>query len=220
MYCGNCGTRLPDDTKFCQICGSAQENTRLARRVIEYVTETDAGDRVCRRCGSALRPGAAFCGTCGQQLPEKITYRMPLCTVCGTKLPLSAPACTFCSTPYRVDDDGYIDVPQQTLCTACGAPVADNVDFCTACGTKADRSTVVIKKMLPVCRRCGREVNPGGLFCTQCGEKWNMSKRNIVKPVRLQSPSEAGKIMCPVCDKLQADSRKRCFYCGVTFQTD
>lgn len=51
MQCFKCGNTLPDDSAFCQFCG----------------TDLSQGS-YCRTCGAELLPDAAFCASCGTPL--------------------------------------------------------------------------------------------------------------------------------------------------------
>lgn len=52
LTCPQCGSRNPDDTKFCQECGAK------------------LGAMKCRGCGVELAPGTRFCGECGTRVEE------------------------------------------------------------------------------------------------------------------------------------------------------
>ncbi|MBQ9603900.1 MAG: zinc-ribbon domain-containing protein, partial [Firmicutes bacterium] len=49
-FCGNCGAKLSDDAKFCEVCG-----TKVPQ------PESD----ICSKCGTKLQPGVKFCPACG-----------------------------------------------------------------------------------------------------------------------------------------------------------
>lgn len=51
-HCPSCGFDNPDNTKFCQECGT---------------TLGAAAATVCASCGAPLAPGSRFCGACGAQ---------------------------------------------------------------------------------------------------------------------------------------------------------
>jgi tetratricopeptide (TPR) repeat protein len=50
MICGKCGEELPDNSKFCHVCGAKQEGG------------------VCSKCGSPVHSGSKFCNKCGARL--------------------------------------------------------------------------------------------------------------------------------------------------------
>ena len=51
LYCRFCGASLPDEARFCHLCGK----------------EVDRTPR-CRQCGAALPEGSRFCSFCGAPL--------------------------------------------------------------------------------------------------------------------------------------------------------
>ena len=54
MKCYKCGNQLPDDSKFCQYCG----------------TDLSAG-QYCKHCGEILNPGMKFCPKCGCKIEDQ-----------------------------------------------------------------------------------------------------------------------------------------------------
>ena len=58
--CPSCGTKLPEGSMFCNICG-----TKLAK-----APESSAGQnqRLCPKCGAVLNPDDIFCASCGVDL--------------------------------------------------------------------------------------------------------------------------------------------------------
>lgn len=53
----------------------------------------------CTSCGEKLSAGAAFCGSCGAQVPKSLP--LDLCKSCGAKLPEKAAFCTNCGAPVQ-----------------------------------------------------------------------------------------------------------------------
>src|SRR5713101_3116975 len=66
MRCPNCRFENPEETKFCEECG-----TKLVR--------------ACPSCGHEVRPTARFCGECGTILTQ------PAPPVSGSKFQVSSP---------------------------------------------------------------------------------------------------------------------------------
>ena len=63
MKCINCGSELPQNSKFCEQCGTMVK------------TETPTGKnyrpkKFCEQCGAELKPGFMFCGKCGAPVKE------------------------------------------------------------------------------------------------------------------------------------------------------
>lgn len=59
MICSKCGNSIPDDSKFCVLCGNKME------RPVQNVGAQAVPPSWCTSCGAQLRPGAAFCAKCG-----------------------------------------------------------------------------------------------------------------------------------------------------------
>ena len=57
MYCRNCGNELPNETKFCPNCGTAQED---APKKLKY----------CKHCGEQIDIECVVCPKCGKQVEE------------------------------------------------------------------------------------------------------------------------------------------------------
>ena len=51
MYCENCGASIPDDSKFCPVCGKKLAPVSFGR--------------ICPSCGVELREDSRFCENCG-----------------------------------------------------------------------------------------------------------------------------------------------------------
>ena len=63
-YCTNCGKQLPDEAKFCFVCGEAQHMPEPAAPSADIVCPAcgevnEAGARACHRCTYPLYGGAA-----------------------------------------------------------------------------------------------------------------------------------------------------------------
>lgn len=96
MLCSNCGTDLPDNSKFCLQCG---------RTTIPLAQDPPTTTAVCKKCGTELPPGARFCLRCGRPVPGTIRKPDPpnvsFCD-CGTKLPPKAYFCPMCGKGMNV----------------------------------------------------------------------------------------------------------------------
>ncbi len=56
-----------------------------------------AGQRLCQACGSPLKPGIKFCGSCGAAVPEA----PPVCPQCGSAINPGARFCGSCGNGVR-----------------------------------------------------------------------------------------------------------------------
>jgi hypothetical protein len=54
--CKNCGTQNPENTRFCQECGTP------------FAAPAPPAKRFCGGCGAETAPGTKFCGGCGAKL--------------------------------------------------------------------------------------------------------------------------------------------------------
>lgn len=59
MKCGNCGSEIPNDSKFCPVCGKDPQP------VIAPLTEEA---RFCSSCGQSIAAGQHFCTACGSEI--------------------------------------------------------------------------------------------------------------------------------------------------------
>ncbi|GHO45608.1 zinc ribbon domain-containing protein [Ktedonospora formicarum] len=88
MTCVSCGADVTGK-KFCPECGTSVQAARTVHR--------------CPHCQSEVRPGVAFCGSCGQSLRGATPPPPPAtrgCPSCHAELPLSSAFCTNCG--YQV----------------------------------------------------------------------------------------------------------------------
>lgn len=61
LICPNCGSSIPEGTKFCPECGEK----------LEVNTASDTNHRICPFCGEVLEPDSVFCENCGRALPGR-----------------------------------------------------------------------------------------------------------------------------------------------------
>lgn len=85
-YCGNCGQKIPEKSKFCVHCGARREDLEASNNEQNHVPQPEApevirsfgGDRVTDAVFKLMDPGDAFCGyTIVRMLnkdPEGIKY--------------------------------------------------------------------------------------------------------------------------------------------------
>ena len=56
MNCENCGASIPDDSKFCPMCGKKQAPVSVKK--------------FCPSCGTELQEGSRFCENCGARISD------------------------------------------------------------------------------------------------------------------------------------------------------
>jgi uncharacterized OB-fold protein len=77
--CPNCGEVNPENTRFCQSCGS------------KLGIQKPQSD-ICRVCGAENSPGSRFCGECGAKMEAQAPAEIK-CPSCGA---INAPGTRFC----------------------------------------------------------------------------------------------------------------------------
>ena len=86
VYCTECHSELPRDSKFCKVCGAkipeviVEEKTEIAKEVavekVETVTTTGqipeenntVSNDTCPKCQAKIQPTDMFCTSCGEKL--------------------------------------------------------------------------------------------------------------------------------------------------------
>ncbi len=165
------------------------------------------GVQKCERCGAEVAAGAAFCMTCGAQIP-KIQPKPAVnsgrrCKKCGATVAPNARFCTSCGTPY-VEEVSVNPTPQpqmnqpvpeirqpqanqNTVPFGTSQPPVNPVPEVTPQPpinpnpvVKEQSQVNVTKK---VCTNCGAELQDGVAFCIQCGmpvKKEEPAKENVM----------------------------------------
>ena len=165
------------------------------------------GVQKCERCGAEVAAGAAFCMTCGAQIP-KIQPKSAVnagrrCKKCGATVAPNARFCTSCGTPYveetpvnptpqsqmnqTVTETRQPQVNQNTVPFGTSQPPVNPVPEVTPQPpinpnpvVKEQPQVNVTKK---VCTNCGAELQDGVAFCIQCGmpvKKEEPAKENVM----------------------------------------
>ena len=78
---------------------------------------------VCKICGKEVKPGQAFCPTCGADVVENYET---ICPACGTKNSAGSRYCAKCG--------GILNVIRKPVCAVCGAKNLPGAKFCVSCG--------------------------------------------------------------------------------------
>lgn len=171
------------------------------------------GVQKCERCGAEVAAGAAFCMTCGAQIP-KIQPKPAVnsgrrCKKCGATVAPNARFCTSCGTPY-VEEAPVNPTPQPQM----NQPVPEirqpqanqnTVPFGTS-QPQMNPNPVVkeqpqVNGLKKVCTNCGAELQDGVAFCIQCGmpvKKEEPAKENVmfenVNPVEQTEEKTSQKV--------------------------
>lgn len=165
------------------------------------------GVQKCERCGAEVAAGAAFCMTCGAQIPKiqpkPVVNSGRRCKKCGATVAPNARFCTSCGTPYveetpvnptpqpqmnqPVPETRQPQVNQNTVPFGMSQPSVNPVPEVTHQPpinpnpvVKEQPQVNVTKK---VCTNCGAELQDGVAFCIQCGmpvKKEEPAKENVM----------------------------------------
>lgn len=103
MFCNQCGTSLPDGSKFCTDCGTALPSMVYAAAATARAAEPTKvpTSKTCRFCGADdLHPDATRCRHCMRVLTSSSTVDSPppkMCPHCGEAgLSPAATHCRYC----------------------------------------------------------------------------------------------------------------------------
>ncbi|MBN2879178.1 MAG: zinc ribbon domain-containing protein [Clostridia bacterium] len=99
--CAKCGSPLPPESKFCNICGAP-----VSAPVNQPVENSSDKMLNCKSCGAELPVDSLFCGQCGAKTAEDSVSDKPSevigkvrCASCGSIVSLSEKACEKCGKP-------------------------------------------------------------------------------------------------------------------------
>jgi len=109
-------------------------------------------ERMCRACGSALRPGERVCDECGTEFGG-------FCATCGMPVETDR-RCDVCGAP-RISATPMPDADQlvQRFCIGCGSPIDMSSAICPLCSMTQP----------PPCPVCGSALLAGDESCYLCG---------------------------------------------------
>lgn len=188
------------------------------------------GVQKCEKCGAEVAAGAAFCMTCGAQIPKiqpnPAVNAGKICKKCGATVGQNARFCTSCGTPYVGETPGN-PVPEVTpqpqvnvtkkVCTNCGAELQDGVAFCIQCG-------MPVKKEEPAKENVMFEnVNPVEKTEEKTSKKVSLEKTVSVHSEHTEQTQQEklekqwknpAKNVCLNCGMTLADNVRFCINCG------
>ncbi len=108
-YCPNCGSKIPKDSRFCNVCG--------------YDNTTKEETLKCHYCGATIPSKSKFCLECGKTvIRDSDTI---ICKNCGNKIPAKSKFCLECG----------IVIKSTLTCQKCGTENDANNLFCMNCGS-------------------------------------------------------------------------------------
>ncbi len=111
IICGKCGKNNPEDSRFCNSCGSRFELHEV-RPAIEMIP----GEQPCPRCGSGVPPYMDFCPKCATSLTPLRQLHEPerRCSKCGRILELGSDGSTVCPVCIwdRADSENVTQEPK------------------------------------------------------------------------------------------------------------
>ena len=81
MFCTNCGKEIPDDSVFCDFCGSRVQTEEEREKTVLVREEPGSGEGeagqmkevYCTNCGKPVSEGDRFCIYCGEVIGEDVT---------------------------------------------------------------------------------------------------------------------------------------------------
>lgn len=188
------------------------------------------GVQKCEKCGAEVAAGAAFCMTCGAQIPKiqpnPAVNAGKICKKCGATVGQNARFCTSCGTPYvgetsvnpvlEVTPQPQVNVTKK-VCTNCGAELQDGVAFCIQCG-------MPVKKEEPAKENVMFEnVNPVEKTEEKTSKKVSLEKTVSVHSEHTEQTQQEklekqwknpAKNVCLNCGMTLADNVRFCINCG------
>ena len=105
--CGRCGHENPEDSVFCNSCGSRLKSSE----VHPSSAQKGIGERTCPRCGKVVPPFMDVCQNCLTQMrsTRPVREQIRICPGCGRTMMPGATACTECmwGQPASPGDDEH-----------------------------------------------------------------------------------------------------------------
>ncbi len=143
-YCINCGERLPDNAKFCAVCGTKLDKGRESPEAPPPEVANPEKEAKPDQSRAGTSP-ANHCTNCGSQLPENAKY----CFACDTKVDKGreSPELPPVEIPEQEKqpkpDGSGAGTAQTKHCTSCGKQLTDNAEHAQS----AARRSLVVRRL-------------------------------------------------------------------------
>ena len=112
MKCISCGNEVPNDVKFCKVCGMPNRAAFEPWTISGEEMKQAEPVRFCMGCGAPLVTGAAFCSRCGRPVAAKQTQ--PAVSVPVQKMePVSSAAAPAAVQNTPIDEPKQMPVQKQ-----------------------------------------------------------------------------------------------------------
>lgn len=108
MYCPNCNTEIPANTKFCNVCGAKIDIIQ------SNMKENMELGRTCSYCGAPVEADQLFCVNCGNKIEQPIEQEIVEDPQKDLEQESSPRVCPNCGNELK---------PEQKFCTNCGTKV-------------------------------------------------------------------------------------------------
>lgn len=145
--CESCGAKVPNDSSFCNACGSPLKTDE---------TVLDEGKIKCENCGAVLDKNMSFCTSCGQPLVTAAVKSNPepkeeksknTCPSCGAVVNEDLNFCTSCGQALKKSDVSEVDIDfpaiQSTrVCPLCGTVNDYDHAYCVNCGENLNKYNI------------------------------------------------------------------------------
>jgi membrane protease subunit (stomatin/prohibitin family) len=129
IFCKDCNTANPENTKFCCNCGHSITNQSSKKKF----------EVTCDKCGTLIPKSSRFCPNCADSVNA--------CPSCGDDNPNEAKLCRSCGEQMPL------------ICNKCNATVIFGSKFCSKCGEKTYNSCENCNTELSLdtkfCNNCG-----------------------------------------------------------------
>lgn len=192
IYCAHNADPLPEVAQLIEQLNALHDQIEGLRAQVQTINASS----LCPGCGAKIRPGMAFCSSCGTKLPQPEPAQPAApqnrCPVCGAPTAADALFCTSCGTRLTLPEElngldecsaptGLVMDQLPEICPTCGTVLPKGTIYCTNCGSSVLPTAGVqpqpevqpASQPVPqntVCPRCGTTLAAGTLFCTNCGE--------------------------------------------------